>query len=191
MENELDAYIGVINRFVAYHGHRAVKATQHDLSRAYPFIAMDTRQVFEQISFVHSYLGMEEAAPGARFRFLDVGCGIGNVLLIAEQYGFDVYGLEKDEYPCQLARELIGRDRIWKADAWKFDRYDTFEVVYFFRLLPDAEPQARLERMIEEKIKPGAILIANYRLGTSVEEDPRFTRLHDRHPIWLKQEDKL
>ncbi len=186
MEDELDAYLGVINRFVAYHGHRAVKATRHDISRAYPFVAMDTRQVFEQVSFVHDYLGLDKKEGDATYRFLDVGCGIGNVLLVAEQYGFDVYGVEKDEYSCRTARELVGEERIWLEDAWEFDRYGEFDVVYFFRLLPDAGPQARLEKMIEERIRPGGVLIANLRLGTSLENDPAFTRLHPRHPIWQK-----
>lgn len=186
MENELDAYLGVINRFIAYHGHRAVKNTQHDTSKAYPFIAMDTRQVFEQISFVHGHLDMEGKNAAQTFRFLDVGCGIGNILLVAEQYGFDVYGLEKDAYPCSLAKELIGKERIWQEDAFAFNRYNDFDVVYFFRLLPDAEPQARLEKMIEERIKPGAILIANRRLGTSIEADKRFKQLYPAYPIWQK-----
>ncbi len=186
MENELDAYLGVINRFIAYHGHRAVKATQHDTSKAYPFVAMDTRQVFEQISFIHDYLRMDYENAAKTFRFLDIGCGIGNILLVAEQYGFDVYGLEKDEYPCRLAMELIGEDRVWLEDAWKFERYNEFEVVYFFRLLPDAGPQARLEKLIEDQIKPGALLIANLRLGNSIEENQRFKKLHPKYPIWQK-----
>ena len=185
MENELDAYLGVINRFFAYHGHKSVKNSQHGKERAYPFIAMDTRQVFEQISFLHDYLGMETG--NRKYRFLDVGCGIGNILLVAEQYGFDVFGFEKDPYPCQLARELVGEDRVWEDDARTFTGYSEYDVVYFFRLLPDAGPQAALEKMIEEQLKPGAILIANWKLGRSVEHDRRFEKIHQHYPIWQKK----
>ncbi len=186
MEHELDAYLGVINRFIAYHGHRSLKTTQHRDGKAYPFVAMDTRQVFEQISFVHDYLKMEGEHMGGTFRFLDVGCGIGNILLVAEQYGFDVFGFEKDEASCRVAMELLGKKQVQLADAWKFDNYGDFDVIYFFRPLPEAGPQSKLERLIENSIKPGAILIANLRLGTSIEADQRFTRLHEEFPIWQK-----
>lgn len=186
MEHELDAYLGVINRFIAYHGHNSLKTTQHRSGESYPFVAMDTRQVFEQISFVHDYLGMEGENAEKNFRFLDVGCGIGNILLVAEQYGFDVAGFEKDEASCRFAKDILGKDRVWLADAWKFENYGEYDVVYFFRPLPEAGPQSKLEQLIEDSIKPGAILIGNLRLGTSIEEDPRFTRLHDVFPIWQK-----
>ena len=189
MEYELDAYLGVINRFIAYHGHRSLKETQHRTAEAYPFVAMDTRQVFEQISFVHSHLQMEGKNAGRTFRFLDVGCGIGNILMVAEQYGFDVFGFERDEASCRFALEIMGKDQVEQEDAWEFDRYGDFDVVYFFRPCPEAGPQSKLEKMIEEKIKPGAILIANLRLGKSVDEDRRFTRLHDTFPIWQKSDE--
>ncbi len=188
MEHELDAYLGVINRFIAYHGHRSLKETQHTTSEAYPFVAMDTRQVFEQISFVHGFLKMEGENARQNFRFLDVGCGIGNILLVAEQYGFDVFGFEKDEASCRFAMEILGKERVWLEDAWKFEKYADFDVVYFFRPLPEAGPQSKLEQLIEDRIKPGAILIGNLRLGTSIEEDQRFTRLHEDFPIWQKGE---
>ncbi|MEN8200517.1 MAG: methyltransferase domain-containing protein [Thermodesulfobacteriota bacterium] len=188
MEHELDAYLGVINRFIAYHGHRSLKKTDHTTAEAYPFVAMDTRQVFEQISFVHDYLEMEGRNEDRTFRFLDVGCGIGNILLIAEQYGFDVYGFERDEASCRIAMDIIGKERVWLDDAWKFENYGDYDVVYFFRPLPEAGPQSKLEQLIEERIKPGAVLIGNLRLGSSIEEDPRFSRLHEKFPIWRKGE---
>jgi 2-polyprenyl-3-methyl-5-hydroxy-6-metoxy-1,4-benzoquinol methylase len=188
MEHELDPYLGVINRFLGYHAHRAIRATQHDTSKAYPFIAMDTRQAFEQIAFVHDYLEMDESSTSLEKRFLDVGCGIGNILLIAEQYGFTVFGFEKDAYPCALARELVGEDLVEPGDAWEFQRYHEFDVVYLFRLLPEAATQSKLERMIEEQLKPGAVLIANRKLGKDIEQDKRFKKIHPTHPIWQKEQ---
>ncbi|MBC8318997.1 MAG: class I SAM-dependent methyltransferase [Desulfobulbaceae bacterium] len=184
-EEERDIYIGVINRFIGYYSREAQKETQNDTTREYPFVAMDTRQVFEQIHIVHEQLG-KDTPPGKNHTFLDVGCGIGNIMLIAEQYSFDAYGIEKDEYPYQLATRLIDEEHVWQKDIWEFDGYHTFDVIYYFRPLPDAGPQTKFELMIEEKIKKSGILIANRKISSAIEEDSRFKRLSLDHPIWQK-----
>lgn len=184
-EEERDIYLGVINRFIGYYSREAQKETRNDTTREYPFVAMDTRQVFEQIHIVHEQLGMN-APPGKKYTFLDVGCGIGNIMLIAEQYSFDAYGIEKDEYPFQLATKLIDKEHVWQRDIWEFDDYDTFDVIYYFRPLPDAGPQTKFELLIENKIKKGGILIANRKISTAIEEDSRFKKLSTDHPIWQK-----
>jgi len=187
-EEERDIYIGVINRFIGYYSRQAQKKTKNDTAREYPFVAMDTRQVFEQMAIVHTHLGMDKN-PGKIRSFIDVGCGIGNIMLIAEQYSFDAYGIEKDEYPFQLATELIDTEHVWQKDIWEFEDYDKFDVIYYFRPLPDAEPQTKFEKLIEEKIKTGGILIANRKMSKAIEEDSRFKRLSAEHPIWQKVSD--
>jgi hypothetical protein len=184
-EEERDIYLGVINRFIGYYSREAQKETQNDTTSEYPFVAMDTRQAFEQLAIVHKHLGMDtnQAKP---FSFIDVGCGIGNIMLIAEQYSFDAYGIEKDAYPYQLATRLIDEEHVWQRDIWEFDDYHRFDVIYYFRPLPDAGPQTKFELMIEDKIKKGGILIANRKISNAIEEDSRFKRLSVDHPIWQK-----
>jgi len=87
-EEERDIYLGVINRFIGYYSREAQKETKNDTAKEYPFVAMDTRQVFEQIRIVHNHLGMNNGPDKTR-TFLDVGCGIGNIMLIAEQFSFE------------------------------------------------------------------------------------------------------
>lgn len=184
-EEERDIYIGVINRFIGYYSRQAQKETQNDTTREYPFVAMDTRQVFEQMAIVHKHLEMDKN-PRKICSFLDVGCGIGNIMLIAEQYSFEAYGFEKDEYPFQLATKLIDTEHVWQKDIWEFEDYDKFDVIYYFRPLPDAGPQTKFELLVEDKIKEGGILIANRKISKAIEEDCRFKRLSEEHPIWQK-----
>jgi 2-polyprenyl-3-methyl-5-hydroxy-6-metoxy-1,4-benzoquinol methylase len=184
-EEERDIYIGVINRFIGYYSRQAQKETQNDTTREYPFIAMDTRQVFEQMAIVQKHIEMNKN-PRKICSFLDVGCGIGNIMLIAEQYSFDAYGFEKDEYPFQLATKLIDTEHVWQKDIWEFEDYNKFDVIYYFRPLPDAEPQTKFELHVENKIKEGGILIANRKISKAIEEDSRFKRLSEDHPIWQK-----
>jgi SAM-dependent methyltransferase len=185
---EREIFYNVINRFVGLHSREAMRATRNEAGREYPFVAMDPRQVFAQLRFAGEYLGLAPDAEGeGRPRLLDVGCGIGNVLLFAEQLGFDVFGIEKDDYPYRIAARLFGEERIERVDIWTYDCYGDFEVIYYFRPFSDREPQYRFEKMIEERLQPGGLLIANHKNSDDIEHDPRFRRLSPELPIWEKR----
>jgi len=188
MENEEnDIFFNIINRFVGFYSQDAVRETRNDTNCEYPFVAMDTRQVFAQMGFVSAILGLDrEKTTAPQPRLLDVGCGIGNVLLIAEQFGFEVYGFEKDEYPFRVAAKLIGEDRIAQADIWTYESYGEYEVIYYYRPFSGREQQLRFERLIEDSMKTGGILIANHKNSEAIGQDSRFERLSPTLPIWRK-----
>lgn len=188
MENEEnDIFFNVINRFVGFYSRDAAKETRNDTDCEYPFVAMDTRQVFAQMDFVRAFLELDrENPPNPHPRLLDVGCGIGNVLLVAEQFGFEVYGIEKDEYPFQVAARLIGEERIAQADIWTYEGYGEYEVIYYYRPFSGREQQLRFERLIEDRMKTGGILIANHKNSEAIGQDSRFERLSPSLPIWRK-----
>ncbi len=188
MENEEnDIFYNVINRFVGFYSRDAAKETRNDTDCEYPFVAMDTRQIFAQLRFVGDFLELDRDEPAAPMpRFLDVGCGIGNVLLIAEQFGFDVYGIEKDEYSFPIAAKLIGEDRVAQADIWAYEGYGEYEVIYYYRPFSGRVQQLRFEKLIEDAMKPGGLLIANHKNSDAIDQDRRFERLSPSLPIWRK-----
>ena len=186
-EEEQDVFFGVINRFIGYFSLKAQGRSTNDTAKEYPFVAMDTRQVYDQLDFVKDYLQITYDGP--RPSFVDVGCGIGNVLIFAEQFLFDVYGIEKDEYTVRIAEDLIGKKRIEQADITVYPDYARFDVVYYFCPLPNHEPQKKLERYIEDEMKIGAILIANRKKSAAIDDDPRFKRLSAKLPVWQKIRD--
>jgi len=188
MENEEnDIFYNIINRFVGSYSRDAARNTRNDTDCEYPFVAMDTRQIFAQLDFVSVFLGLARKEPPAPpLRFLDVGCGIGNVLLIAEQFGFDVYGIEKDEYPFRVAMRLIGEERIAQTDIWTYDEYGKYEVIYYYRPFSGREQQLCFERLIEDTMQTGGILIANHKNSEAIGQDSRFEKLHPSLPIWRK-----
>lgn len=186
-ETEQDIFFNIINRFVGFYTREATKKTLNDPACEYPFVAMDTRQVFEQIRFVKYYLNISDGPiQNKKYNFLDVGCGIGNVLLIAEQLNFDVYGLEKDRYPAQVASRLIGEDKIFQKDIWTYHDYGEYDVIYYFRPFSDRGPQKKFEKLIEDQMKAGAILIANHKNSDDIGNDKRFKKLDSHLPIWKK-----
>jgi SAM-dependent methyltransferase len=186
-EEQQDIFFNIINRFVGFHSRDAVRNTCNDKECEYPFVAMDTRQVFAQLEFVARYLGLSpDTGPADPPRFLDVGCGIGNILLFAEQFGFEAFGIEKDEYPFQVAARLIGEENIAQADIWTYDNYGDYEVLYYYRPFSGREQQLRFERLIEDSMKTGSILIANHKNSDAIGQDSRFERLSPSLPIWRK-----
>ncbi len=187
MKNEEnDIFFNVINRFVGFYSRDAARETRNDTGCEYPFVAMDTRQIFAQLGFVSAFLGLDREKTAPPPRLLDVGCGIGNVLLIAEQFGFDVYGIEKDEYPFRVAARLIGEERIAQADIWTYEGYGEYGVIYYYRPFSGREQQLRFEKLIEDTMKTGAILIANHKNSEAIGQDSRFEKLSPSLPIWRK-----
>lgn len=187
-DENLDIFFDIINRFVGLYSREASRETQNDPDCEYPFVAMDTRQVFSQIAFARNYLEKtRNIFSEGKTTFLDIGCGIGNVLLIAEQFGFDAYGIEKDPYTFRIASQLIGKEKIEQADIWNYERYDHFNVIYYFRPFSDREPQLRFEKLIEESMREEAILIANHKNSDAIDNDKRFLRLHKDLPVWMKK----
>ncbi len=185
-DEERDLLIGIINRYLGFHTLAAQRATKNDTALEYPFVPMDTRQVIEQVRYVARYLQEQRPTGSPSPTFLDVGCGTGNVLLVAEQCGFEVFGLEKDEHPCQVAQAFIGADRVVQADIWDYPDYHRFDVIYYFCPFANNELQRRFELFIEKTMQPGAILIANQKRSEAIADDPRFRRMHPEYQIWEK-----
>lgn len=111
-------------------------------------------------------------------KFLDVGCGIGTKLLLAGSQ-FETFGLEINSKYAEMARQLVdigystcdckddkdcgfrhAKTHIFEGDALKFNRYDEFDVIYFYRPFQDDRKQRRLEAQIIEQAKEGAVVLA-------------------------------
>lgn len=185
VQAERDVLFGVINRFIGFFTQSAVPNTTNDTKFEYPFVAMDTRQACEQLMFVRSFL---ERSGSFRpdMRFIDVGCGIGNILLFAEMLEFTVFGIEKDEGSLCIARKLVDERQISNQDIWGFDDWADYDVIYYFRPFCERDLQLRFERMVEEQCKPGAILIANRKMSEDIDANPLFTRIGGLLPVWQK-----
>jgi len=185
-EDERDIFFGIINRFIGFYTRDSQRETRNDMKKEYPFVPMDTRQAFDQIRLAHACL-VDSAGLKEPYSFMDVGCGIGNVLLLAEQIGFEVFGIEKDPYPCAVGRKLMGDECVQQGDIWEFDGYEQFDVIYYFRPFHEGETQRRFEKMIEDRLKPGGVLIANRKMSDQILGDERFVRLDEGMPVWRKE----
>ncbi len=181
---ERDVLLGVINRFIGLFSREIQKTTLNQTDVEYPFVAMDTRQVLEQLTFVRDYIDSSGQYKGEEIKFVDIGCGFGNVMLFAEQFDFQVFGLEKDEASLKVARSLFEPEQLIEADIRSFASYDQFDVIYYF--CPLTEGEREFEIFVEEHMKKGAILIANYKRSKEIDQDRRFVKLSKQLPVWRK-----
>ncbi len=190
LERERDVLFGVISRFIGYFTRDSQRLSQNDAQSEYPFVPMDPRQVYAQVKLAQDYL--RPLTAGAEpARFLDIGCGIGNILLFAEQMDFEVWGIEKDPFPYKVAAKLVDSRRVISADIWEYEDYGQFRVIYYFRPFHEGNTQRRFERFIEDQLQPGGILIANRKMSNDIDDDPRFRRLRQDLPVWVKGEGGL
>lgn len=186
-EEENDILFGMINRFIGYFTRDSQRESTNNEEAEYPFVPMDTRQVIEQITLARSIL-KNQYGLDRKYTFIDIGCGIGNVLLAAEQMDFAVFGIEKDPFPCNIGQKMFSETEVVMEDIWEFSDYNLFDVIYYFRPFHDGNTQKRFELYIENELKPGGILIANRKMSEAINKDPRFCRLHHRLPLWQKKE---
>lgn len=185
-DEERDILFGVINRFLGYFTRDSQRESINDPGTEYPFVPMDTRQVFDQILLAREELRARQGED-VELSFIDIGCGIGNVLLFAEMMGFRVAGIEKDIFPCRVAQKLFDERAVTPTDIWEFEEFSRFDVVYYFRPFHDGNMQRRFEEYIEDRVRPGGVLIANRKMSDKIETDPRFSRLRPDMPVWARR----
>ena len=94
--------------------------------------------------------------PG--FKFLDLGCGVGNVLLFANNIGFDVFGVEISEKLCSHLSDY--NHECNDISNLPSDFYFKFDVIYAYRTLK--EGFATYVNEVISLMKPGAFIITPF-----------------------------
>ena len=99
-------------------------------------------------------------------KFLDIGCGIGNVVLLAEATGYNAFGLEYDPTIYKAAKDMSMScwGTIIKGDMRKFRRYHEYDVLHFYQPMSDERSMAKFTHKLAKDMKPGAYIMCN---GTS------------------------
>lgn len=110
--------------------------------------------------------------------FIDVGCGIGTKVRIAEAMGLDAYGVELfPEYVAEARRTGMRVQQYdVRTDGFDYSRYD---IVYINHPLRDTVAQDAVEYRLQDRMKPGAVLITVNNIRTMPLEWDMISR-----PIW-------
>jgi SAM-dependent methyltransferase len=141
-----------------------------DNNNYYPFVPMAFNTMAKQIAIAYELMPVAPSDLG-RGSFLDIGCGIGNVLDIANRAGFWVRGIE---YNKKLRPLNEFKDKVFWGDAFDFTEYHTFNCIYMYCPIQNGKLETRLERLVEDSMQVGCIYICNNKQDKRIDEDQRF-----------------
>lgn len=93
--------------------------------------------------------------------FMDIGCGIGNILLLAHELGYKTTGLEYNPKIYKIATNLCNsKTNIIKGDMRKFKNYGDYDVLYYYHPMMDFKAMRNFSIELCKQMKPGAYLIS-------------------------------
>lgn len=133
-------------------------------------------------------------------KFLDCGCGIGNIMLIARTLGYDVYGIEYEKATCKIARDLTwegstcrGQKRnnsIIHGDITTFEHYADYDVIYYYTPIKKHSKRTQFIKKLTDNVKIGSIIVS-YGGSHRILEDSKFKKVDNIHGVYQKVSDKI
>jgi len=126
-----------------------------------------------------------------QLKFLDCGCGIGNILVIASCLGLDATGIEYELDTYKLGKSVFTsgstserRIRIIKGNVIFFRHYGDYDIIYYYTPIHNRKMQMKFMKKLAKNVKIGAIVIP-YDIPYepcegSFENNPSFRRIGDR-----------
>jgi 2-polyprenyl-3-methyl-5-hydroxy-6-metoxy-1,4-benzoquinol methylase len=110
-----------------------------------------------KVEFAEQYVG------SARGTWLDVGAGIGDIVSVLVERGWQATGLELSAHSVAFAREMFGIDLLPQTlqsfDEARRDRHDALDVVSFFAILEHVTDPLELLRVANRLLKPDGSLV--------------------------------
>lgn len=167
---------------------------------SYHFIPRPSLHVLEQLLIAREYHRKYNSKDVSSF--LDAGCGIGNILVLARMARLDVFGLELDDNAIEIAKKHIfdvfleqiyfpskcpkdlkftthkkKKYPIAKQDILKYEGYGWYDILYYYCPFEDHEMEFEFEKRVEDQMKVGAVLMPELKRGTDLRRDERFKPL--------------
>lgn len=142
----------------------------------------------DTIRILMSLVGHHRHNYASRKKFLDIGCGIGNVILLAQAVGYAADGLEYDPKTYKAAKSVCGGRgaKIFKADMNKFSHYGDYDVLYYYQPMVGGLDMRKFACKLAEEMKPGAYVISHGSRDVFIES-PEFTRVYGNY-VWQKKD---
>ncbi len=138
----------------------------------YPFIpTYSISSLVRCLCEVRDYISKRDKISGnpLRLKFLDCGCGIGNIMMLAKRIdGYkSVVGIEYDSATYKVAKELLSQysddinDKVIHNDLLDFRGYGKFDVIYYYEPISDVKKRNEFCKKLANNMKAGAVVIAN------------------------------
>lgn len=122
----------------------------------FPYVPADILEVGDVLVSVRSEILGKMKNPS----FIDVGCGFGDKVLLAEAAGFFSYGIEYCKSTWEMSQQFFpkGNKRIFHGDAFEHD-FSSYDAIYLFCPIREDEVMVQLFTHIVSSAKCGAVII--------------------------------
>ncbi len=148
-----DALIVKLNIFdAAFHNLEAAQTTTNNVvGESFAFIPFPCGAFVDMLTEAFFLLGHDRNK-----KFLDIGCGFGSKVILACSL-FDGYGIEYNQDYVDKAN-LLGLNRVGLGDAFTFNKYDQFDLLYYYRPIHDDARYRIFENLVHRNMKVGALV---------------------------------
>jgi 2-polyprenyl-3-methyl-5-hydroxy-6-metoxy-1,4-benzoquinol methylase len=153
------------HKLVQHEQHKLHQDHEHTAGRRdmghFEFIARSTESLVDMLVHIKRHFGYGKVE---KLKFLDCGCGIGNVVLLATLAGLDAYGLEYDEKTLNTGREFLklfgvdGEKRLFQGDLLTFDNFGDYDILYGYCPMSNGELEQQFEHRLASQMKIGAMV---------------------------------
>ena len=125
-------------------------------------------------------------------KFLDIGCGTGNIVLLAHYLDYEAAGLEYNLRTYRIAKQLCNTHylnngiKIIRNDMRTFKHYSEYDVLYYYHPILSYNAMTEFSIKLAKEMKSGAYVVCvgpNY----GFEQSKRFERIPSSYNIWRKK----
>lgn len=146
---------GAVQRLIDHYETQALPSEAPSESMFYGYRPLPLSEFFVGMEVARQCLIERNRCWSGEERFLDVGCGIGAKMVLAQALGWQVEGVERWLPYAAVAQNVAP---VYAGEATTFSHYDSFDLVYVYRLCVDLDDERRLVEMITSQMKSGALL---------------------------------
>jgi len=187
--NELsNAFRSLFNNIIGVAQHRVDIHRPKALEGSHPFIPYSSAAAYLMFLNLKKYRGISDYDyTDSPKKFLDAGCGIGNILLIAQSvrlanryHGLEYFDNVKSEAEHFLGLDMKGHSSsitVEKADIATYKHYGKYDFIYYYRPFSDISKEVNFESRVEDQMKVGAILIPMLKNSSAIRKDKRFKEI--------------
>lgn len=88
---------------------------------------------------------------------LDLACGTGEFLVIMQNLGYEVYGVDFNERAVDFFKNNLGIKNVYKEDVIKFleDKKEEYDVITAFEIIEHLDNPKKLLELVHRALKPG------------------------------------
>jgi len=127
--------------------------------------------------FEHVYYYLHKKYHCKVLTFCDAGCGVGNIMLLAENAGFSVYGVEIDKSTARLAQCIIGADNTIKIENIIKHDFSKYDIVYYYCPIRKRSLEEKFEKHLCDSLHVGGCVIPVGSIRV-ITDDKRFMRVN-------------